>query len=133
MEHGDERTRNLEAVFMKMRSLVCSTYDLLEELTVSPSPGERLVAVAALQVKPDARWIDFLGERVTTEKPFVGYQAALALLVAVRTLDVEHHLKLLPAITQGLEALRVISGHTDRARVLKAALRELPKDRKIRG
>jgi hypothetical protein len=105
--------------------LVCSTRALLQELTVSPSPGERLAAVAALQVVPEPAYIDFLGERVRTEKPFVGYQAALALLVAVRTLDVRFRPELLHAVKKGLEALGVIPGHTDRARVLKAALREL--------
>jgi hypothetical protein len=87
MRAGDERTRRMEVVASRMRTLALSTYPLLDELTASRSAGARLAAVSTLQAIPDAQFVSWLGERVRAEKPFIGYHAALALLSAARALD----------------------------------------------
>jgi hypothetical protein len=42
--------------------------------------------VAILQRTPKPDYIDWIAERLSAEKPFVGYHASIALLIAVRTL-----------------------------------------------
>ena len=83
---GPERTRRMELVASQMRALAPVAYGLLDELMRSSSPGERLAAITFLQVRPQLDALDWLAERVTKEKPFVSYHAALALHYAVRAL-----------------------------------------------
>lgn len=71
-----DRTRRLDGVFQNMRNLATASYPLLDELTRSPSPGERLAAVAILQVFADEQYLPLLVRLVGSEKPFVGYNAA---------------------------------------------------------
>lgn len=82
MRSSDARTREMEKVVAKMRVLGRAAFGLRHEFSVSPSPGLRLQAVAILQVLPDPEYLDWLVDRVATEPPFVGYHAAVALLVA---------------------------------------------------
>jgi hypothetical protein len=49
--------------------------------------GDRLVAMMALQLRPDADWLEWLSKRVEQEQPFAARQALVAL---------EHASKLLP-------------------------------------
>ena len=83
---GHERTRRMELVASQMRALAPVAYGLLKELMQSSSPGERLAAITFLQVRPQLDALDWLVERVATEKPFVSYHAALALHYAAQTL-----------------------------------------------
>jgi hypothetical protein len=85
MPAGDERTRRMSAIAAQLRSLAVPAYDLLPELIVSASAGERLAAVSILQQVPGLRYLYWLAERVATEKPFIAYQATVALLLAVRS------------------------------------------------
>ena len=116
MPAGDERTRRMEVVASRMRTLALSTYPLLPELTNSSSAGSRLAAVATLQAIPDARFTTWLGKRVATERPFVGYHAAIALLSAARALDVSD----LPAVSLAAEEARTarLRRDTDRETTL---------------
>ena len=74
-----------------MRIFGLATSPMLHDLTASDSAGERLAAIASLQVRPDANLLEWLATRLASETPFVGYQAAVALRVAARTLDPPHH------------------------------------------
>jgi len=49
-----------------------------------PNCVKRLAAICILQQVPGTKYLNWLAERVAVEKPFVGYQATLALLLAVR-------------------------------------------------
>jgi hypothetical protein len=62
-----------------MRTLSLLAIPILPTLTRSKEPGERLAAIAALQVQPDARYSQWLLERMSTEQPFIFFHAALAL------------------------------------------------------
>jgi len=87
MPAGWERTRQMAAVFAKMKAAAPDAQALLDEFTGSPSPGTRLGAIAILQMFPKKPYADWLATRLdnpVVEAPFVGYQAAVALAEAVR-------------------------------------------------
>ncbi len=91
MPSGLDRTRKMSSIASQFRSLAAPAYELLPELVVSSSPGERLAAICILQQVPSTKYLNWLAERVAVEKPFVGYQATVALLSAARaTRDVSH-------------------------------------------
>jgi hypothetical protein len=69
MRASDERTQSIEQVFQKIRGLANASYPLLDELVNSPSPGERLAAVAILQSIASERHLEFLVKLVRSEKP----------------------------------------------------------------
>ncbi|MFN0122678.1 MAG: SAV_2336 N-terminal domain-related protein, partial [Blastocatellia bacterium] len=79
---GNERTGQMEQVIAEMRARASEAKHMLPELAASRSPGQRLAAVAILNVMPDPEHIKWLGERMEAEKPFIGYHAARALLAA---------------------------------------------------
>ena len=62
MPGGPERTRRIQAVVAKLRTLAVAARPLLAELSASRSVGERLAAVVMLQVRPEIDWISWLGE-----------------------------------------------------------------------
>jgi len=126
MPSGDTRTRRMEVVVTKMRTLALAAYPLLRELTNSGSPGERLAAVAILQVRPNPDYLDWLVTRLAEEKPFIGYHAGVALLAAVRNLDPsDYGTKLQQAIQEARKSVGWKLKDTDRDRVLSDAEKEL--------
>lgn len=125
---GPERTNVMEAVTREMRKLALAAYSMLPELSKSPSPGQRLAAAAFLQVRPsaDPAYIDWLSAEIASEKPFIKYQAALALRSAVRALPAAEHEKLRKAIADGKKALRTANrANSDEYAVLERAEQEL--------
>jgi len=122
---GHERTRKMEIVVAKMRTLALAGYPLLDEFAGSQSAGERLVAITMLQVKPNIKYLQWLSTRLGEEKPFVGYQSGLALLYAVRTLASSHREELLGAVQEAKLALGESMRGTDRDQVLSDAENEL--------
>ncbi len=84
MPSGDARTRKLDALVVKMRILALACEPFLDKFASSSSPGERLAAIAILQVKPDPKYYEWLAQRLKGESDFVGYYAAVALSSAVR-------------------------------------------------
>jgi len=127
MRSSDERTRRMEQVFTQMCDLATASYPLLDELAKSPSPGERLAAVAILQVFASEPSLKFLAELVNSEKPFVGYHAIKALRFAVGALDASAYPKLLGALqnVQAVLVSRSVPPDSDRATMLREAEQEL--------
>lgn len=127
MRPSHERTQRMEQVFEKMRALASAAYPMLEELAASPSPGERLAAVAILQVFASERHLPFLARLVESEKPFVGYHAIRALQFAVGALHPRSHDELLAAIHDAQAALKhaEVGFDTDRHTVVQNAEQEL--------
>jgi hypothetical protein len=117
----------MELIFQKMRALATASYPLLNELSNSPSPGDRLAAIAILQVFSNENSLEFLVDLVGTEKPFVGYHATKALRFAVGSLDSTSYPKLLLALQSAQALLQSApAGVTsDRVNELKAAEQEL--------
>jgi hypothetical protein len=86
MPSGDPRTRKMETIASKMRSVARPNYPLLNSLVESSSAGERLAAVSILEEIPNRTYLTWLADRVGTEKPFIAYHATVALLTAARNL-----------------------------------------------
>jgi hypothetical protein len=119
MSPGDGRTRRMEVVVSKMRTLGRVAYPLRHELASSPSPGKRLVAIASLQVEPDYDMFDWLAERLAVEKPFIGYHALVAVLLALRGPYASAHCSTInPAIKKLKDTKGSIRDDTDRLNVL---------------
>jgi hypothetical protein len=121
---GDQRTRQLELIATEIRTAAFEGAPLITSFVSGTRPEERLVAVILLQVTPQPEHLDWLGKRLSERQPFLGYHAAVALLVAARTLDCSHSRKLDSAIALGLKHLGSKPG-TDRHRTLLAAREEL--------
>jgi hypothetical protein len=66
MRPSNERTDRMEQIFEKMRALATASYPLLDELAKSPSPGDRLAAVAILEVFATKKFFPF-----ATRLPFI--------------------------------------------------------------
>lgn len=135
MKPGDERTNRMEQIFQKMQKVAMAGYPLLDELVSSPSPGERLAAVAILQVFASEKYLDFLAEMVGSEKPFVGYQVTKAFHFAVESLDPHFYPQLMQAIKNAQERLKLarVGFDTDRQKVLLSAEQELNKAMQLLG
>ncbi len=129
MRPSDERTHRMEQIFERMANLATASYPLLDELARSPSPGERLAAVAILQVVAAEQYLPFLVQLVRSEKPFVGYHATKALQFAAGALDPSKYPLVLQAVKDAQAALTAASGGMDRGRqaVLRATEEELQK------
>jgi hypothetical protein len=124
---SNDRTSKMETIFQGMRGIAIASYPLLNELSNSPSPGDRLAAVSILQVFADEASLDFLVEMIGSEKPFVGYHAARALRFGVGALDSPSHPKLRSALNRAQRVLEraSVGMDSDRRTELSAAEREL--------
>jgi hypothetical protein len=133
MESGPERTRRMEVIASQMRSFAQDSLVLLPELTKSESPGERLAAITALQVAPDPDYLVWLADRPASEKPFVGYHAAVALLAAARDLGPAERQLVEGALSRAESATSELLPDTDRSRTLRLAREELDAQREVRA
>ncbi|MGO8797703.1 MAG: hypothetical protein ACLQJL_01285 [Roseiarcus sp.] len=79
---GSERTRLMNGVAAKMRTIGVAAFRFRYDLSVSPSPGKRLQAIASLQVATDFDLTDWLTDKVMTETPFVSFHALIAIYSA---------------------------------------------------
>lgn len=76
---GNRRTRAMTQVLVKMRTLGTAAAHLVDQLKESTGAGDRLAAVAIMQIDPGKADIGWLESRFENEKPFVFYHAAIAL------------------------------------------------------
>jgi cellulose biosynthesis protein BcsQ len=85
MKSGNERTKLMTNIFKKMVDVSIDLTTNLRYMTNSNSPGERLAAIAKLNKYPNKNYLNWLADRIGYfEKPFVGYQASVALYKAAR-------------------------------------------------
>jgi hypothetical protein len=76
---GDKRTKAMNRIMAQMRVIGPSVSVLLDDLKNSQSAGERLAAIAIMQMEPkraDLKWLEL---RFGNESPFIFYQVALLL------------------------------------------------------
>lgn len=110
MPKSDERTEALDHITAQMRTLALLARPLLSELVISTRPGERLAAIAILQVHPDPSYLNWLAERMSVEFPFIFFHASLAL----RELAVEGAIPDLAEMRHQVErALDTVSSYRD--------------------
>jgi hypothetical protein len=118
---GDERTRRMEVVVAKMRTIGRAVYPLRHELAASSSPGKRLQAIAALQVAPGYDMLNWGADRIKAEKPFIGYHALVALIEAAKDPAAAANRS---ALTEALRIAQSAKGSfgddTDRDRLLRS-------------
>ncbi len=114
---GSSRTTKMEGVVAKMRTLAQAAFALRHRFAGSPQPGRRLAAVAMLGVVPDQDMVDWLGERVLVEKPFIAYHALVALLAATRGADAEQRARIAKVAT-ALSSAAGFGPETDRGALL---------------
>ena len=100
---------------------------MLSSFQESSSAGERLIAIAVLNMFPHANHLDRLAERMEPEpeKPFVAYHSAVALLDAVINLPAENCAGLGDALARARELALRLKGDPDRLTVLRRADPEL--------
>jgi len=129
MPAGDPRTQKMEVIASKMRSLARPECPLLKNLVESSSAGERLAAVSILEAIPSPTYLTWLADRIATEKPFIGYHAAVALLNGVRSLSSSHRGKVEKAIMRAQAHLNKRDWKDpNQVAVLRRAQQELKKE-----
>lgn len=106
MSFTEHRTQLLDNIVGRMRVLSVAASWLLPTLANGKTPGERLAAIAFLQMQPNPSYIGWLGERFRKEQPFLMYHAAFALKNASEGLRREHWTAIKNAIDTAKELSR---------------------------
>lgn len=110
---GKERTRAMTEVLIKMRTIGPAVSGFLPELKASASPGMRLAAVAIMQIEPHKSDIGWLLGRFAEDKPFIFYQASLALEKIAQLGDEAQRRAAREAAATALQTVRSFQGHKD--------------------
>ena len=110
---GPERSRAMTEVLVKMRTIGPALSHLIGELKGSDSPGERLAAVAMMQLDPDLLDLDWLLERFRVDPPFLFFQSAFALKNAARLLGPEEDIRIRQTADKALVQVRCYDGEPD--------------------
>lgn len=85
MPSGYDRSRAMMSVLVRLRSLAPAIAKFVDELKRSGREGERLAAIAIMQVNPSLADIDWLVERFRRDPPFLFFQAAAVLRSLLRS------------------------------------------------
>ncbi|NZD66266.1 hypothetical protein HX900_35060 [Rhizobium sp. WYCCWR 11290] len=127
MQPGSSRTRRMTAILEDMKAEAPTAQGSLADLMSHGSPGHRLAAIAVLQVFPSRQQLPWLADRLDPEleKPFIGYQAAMALLQAVRSLPSSDCEMLKSEVSRAHELASRNPHDPPRIAALEYALREL--------
>jgi hypothetical protein len=129
MSSGKDRTGAMNAVVARMRTLAIAAKPFLKEFSENrDSAGTRLCAVVILQISPDQRYLEWLGQRYNQETPFIFYQTAIALLQAVRDIGPQNREQLSRVITSAIgivESFREGVPDRNTLSVLRTALKGL--------
>lgn len=124
---GRDRTKKMTEITARMRLRCAAVRAMLPEYQKSASAGLRLAALCILQQFPNVAEIDWLVDRLDPdkEKPFVGYQAAVAFAQAVRSLPTSDYSVLGKAIREAISLAKKNPHDPPRISVLTTALGEL--------
>lgn len=108
MPSGYRRTVLMTSIINRMIEKSNLIIPYLGRLTHSAFSGERLAAIAALQAVPDIRYANWLAEHIGDgEKPFIGYQAAVALQHIVNRYSREEPYELLNIWQKAMASMAV--------------------------
>jgi hypothetical protein len=121
MRAGNMRTRRLDDLVVRMRTLGFAARFLLPELTVSSLPGMRLTAITLVASAPDREYLEWIVDRFQpgAERPFLVYHAAVALGAAAGSLDPAD---IKPAILHAQECAKQLPADGPRDTVLAKAM-----------
>ena len=106
MGSSPQRTSEMNRLMAKMRTPAFLTKPLIPRLTQSTMAGEKLAAIAALQIEPDINYSRWLAERVAVEQPFVFFNAAVALRQLVLEEDYSDKSQLKADLQYALQTLK---------------------------
>jgi hypothetical protein len=124
-----QRTRTMDAIVAKMRTLALAAKPLLREFSlVENSPGTRLAAISILELSPDPSYVDWLVARMGMEQPFILFHASLALLAIARNCDPASRSQVKDRIEKALAVVEGFKGgepDSNTVETLQAALTEL--------
>jgi hypothetical protein len=126
---GENRTRAMTRIVVKMRSLAPSLINFLDVYKGSGSAGSRLAAIAMMQMVPSAADVDWLKDRFSSESPFLFYHAALALQnMADHSSSAQVKQKVREVAVQALAKIKSFSGAPDQntVEVLEMLISSLP-------
>ena len=117
----------MSEIMAAMRTKCTAVRSLLSQYQARNEAGFRLAAICILQQFPNASELDWLAERLDPEKekPFVGYQAAVALTQAVRSLPPSDLQRLENSTSRALALAERNPDDPPRINVLKSAIGEL--------
>lgn len=110
---GPERSRSMTEVMVKLRTIGPALSREISVLKASQSAGERLAAIAMMQL--DLTLLDFqwLLERFRSDPPFLFFQAAFALLNAVRLASPSEKSKIRQIARDALTTVEAFQGIPD--------------------
>lgn len=81
-----DRTRRMADVVGRMTVIALGADSQLARFSASARPGDRLAAVVILKLRFDWTYSKWLADRLVDDPPFIGFQAASALLAGSRLL-----------------------------------------------
>jgi hypothetical protein len=116
MASGPDRTRQMRAVVARMTVVALGAAGHLAQFSASVRPGERLAAVVILQLRFDPAYSAWLAQRLVEDRPFIGFQAASALLAGSRLVGGTHLEALRAAVAEASQTLEAKGWKNDPAR-----------------
>lgn len=105
MASGVERTQRMTDIVGRMTVVALGAESQLERLTASANPGDRLAAVVILKLRFNMKYVEWLAQRLVDDVPFIGFQAASALLAASRLLGGAEREALRTAVAKAQQVL----------------------------
>ncbi|KQQ78988.1 hypothetical protein [Aureimonas sp. Leaf324] len=129
LQPGPNRTRRMTDIIEEMKAEAPAARSLLTTFMEHSSAGYRLAAIGILQMFPAVDQLTWLADRLNPdlEKPFIGYQAAIALLQAVRGLPNSDCQNLRTEVTRARTLAQRNADDLHRISALDYALKELAK------
>ncbi|MGA9673408.1 MAG: hypothetical protein WBQ94_29730 [Terracidiphilus sp.] len=113
MGAGPARTKRMNEVAAKMRTLSLAAQPLLRSLTSGQTAGERLAAICILQVAPETGFFSWLIERLKSEnQAFMLFQASVAVLNLVKAQKYLNGANVRKEIAGALEHVKNFEGGT---------------------
>jgi cellulose biosynthesis protein BcsQ len=102
---GDRRTRFMSDIVERIRTIGGGVTSMgINDFMKSRSAGKRLIAIIVLQEKPDLTHCLWLAEHIGYhEKPFIGYQASVAIYILARTFGKTFKNEISQAINTGFK------------------------------
>lgn len=126
MPSGSERTGEMTKVVAQMKRIALTVLPALSTFSRSSSSGERLAAIAVLQIRFDPDYIDWLAECLVKEVPFIGFHSSVALFQGAKIVGEPARGRLRTALLQAQHALTEAKYRdTNRDQLISDALKEL--------